>query len=155
MSQSSRQAEVSHMNVHDSIIATAVLFETRPHLYDFQHIAVPSCGSPGCLIGWIAHFQGRESDNVHGGICKEVLGVDHHEFYRRVEAIVSNENMWCEPGWTRSAAFASKILRVYAATYYTPAKSVQRTDAELVSYWTARVRQQHLDEHTKSEELAW
>lgn len=124
------------MNVYNAIIATAVLFESRPHLYDFQHIEVPSCDSPGCLIGWIAHFQGRKSDNVHGGICSEVLGVDHYEFYNRVEDIVSSENLWCAPGWTRSAAFASKILRAYAAKYHAPAK---RTDAELVSALVARV----------------
>lgn len=84
----------------------------------------------------------------------KVLGFDQSEcmadakFYRRLHELVGTEE------WKTSASLCAKALRLYAAKYHASVLP-QRTDAELVSYWTARIRQQHLDEHSKSEELAW
>lgn len=104
------------MNPYTAIMLAADHIEANPNLFDFEAVEIPDCGTPGCALGWIAHFAGITTD-----ICDtsaDFLGVaDGHKwrsegaFYRRMRALASHN-------WINDSALCVKGLRLYAEKYH-------------------------------------
>jgi hypothetical protein len=120
------------MNIRQAILRAADHVQRSPRDFEFREIAVPTaCGSPGCAIGWVAHFTGMTFP-VHGcgiyphhaktislvhPVCESVFGVDHHEFYTRMDALSS--------GWRRDPVTCARALRLYADKYHPSEKGTE------------------------------
>ncbi|HEU4601787.1 MAG TPA: hypothetical protein VFS24_07455 [Steroidobacteraceae bacterium] len=109
------------MNTYDVIMRAAAHIEQNPQLFDYHKIYVPSCGTPGCALGWIGFFA-RAKDPLRtdgftnvGYTAKSVLGCEASEFYLFMQDAV--------PGWTKSAALCAKGMRLYAEKHHKPAQS--------------------------------
>lgn len=107
------------MELRQAILMAADLFDRMPGLFNFDRVSVPSCGSPGCAIGWIEHFLGVPSwqpigSRMHG-----------YQFYERISNL-TNSNIKYTPGgtvknwgeWTKDAAMCARGLRLYADKYH-------------------------------------
>jgi len=115
------------MNIRTAILKAADSIEQNPHLFDFDSILVPDCGSSGCLIGWIAAHSGLEYQPFVGsqGLGKywilggakifDLIGVKEYELYDRMNLLGAN--------WRDDALECAKALRLYADKYH-PEESV-------------------------------
>lgn len=101
------------MNIRQAILKTADLFESQPHLFNFQRIRFPDCGTPGCAIGYVGYFLGITDSTVHP-VCQQILGVDSDVFYDRM----SISAMQRGGVWTRDANECVARLRIYADKYH-------------------------------------
>lgn len=89
--------------------------EKRPQDFDFYEVVIPDCGTPGCALGWMAHFYrqlgGRRPD---GGEMEDItdilpmLDMDDAKFYRRLDHHAGIH-------WHHHADLAAKGLRAFAA----------------------------------------
>ena len=104
--------------VYEAINLAADHIERNPKLFRFNANRVPECDTPGCAIGWVAHFRGHKvtgkfaDDNVHGSACVAALGVNFYDFYDRMRALMTG-GPWCD-----SAAICAATLRKYAEKYH-------------------------------------
>jgi hypothetical protein len=104
--------------IRNAVLLAADHIEQFPGEFDFMSLDVPRakhCGTPGCALGWIAHFLGqRDEDGAWFGI----VGVDDQEFYERLDAFEGRDHKSGECGewgdWSRSAAACATALRRYA-----------------------------------------
>lgn len=94
------------MNVREAILKAADHIERNPHLYDYQKIYAPECGTTGCAIGWIGHFLGMSGKDLDE-IC-DAIGTTHSEFYERTEPTGNVVAQEC----------AVRSLRAYADRYH-------------------------------------
>jgi hypothetical protein len=117
------------MNTREAILRSADHIERRPGEFDFDSVDIPDrpgCGTPGCAIGWIAHFTGYDEINSRG--FDRVLPVTATEFYIRMDEMsggarpVPGSFSYVEGEWRTSAAVCAATLRRYADTYH-PAES--------------------------------
>lgn len=120
-------------DIYTAIMKAADHIERNPSLFNFsEHRKPDDCGTPGCAIGWIGLFSGREfprscspfreggspTSGVSGDVVEPVLGVPADVFYSRMAHLA--------PGWTREAPLCASALRLYAAKYHAPAKPIQQ-----------------------------
>lgn len=100
------------MNIRDAILKAADWIEKNPALFDFEVCEVPACGSPGCAIGWIGHFMGRNAGYTGFKEIAISMGLPDHEgtFYQRMDDI--------NAVWDRDAKACSHTLRLYADKYH-------------------------------------
>lgn len=109
------------MNAYEATMRAAEQIERNPQSFDFKTVHIPSsegCGTPGCAIGWVAHFMGS-NDFTKTATCL-TLGISgdfpDKVFYDRMVTICGGY------AWTDSAALCAATLRAYAAKYLAPAK---------------------------------
>jgi hypothetical protein len=135
------------MNIRQAILAAADHIERNPGEFRFHSVAIPgfpSCGTPGCAIGWIASFMGMK-DSQWGkafsvGDRKNILGLTDMEFYGRMDDLTD-----CD--WKVSPAICVIALRLYADKYH-PAKPVA------IPNWQAIAAQPVIADDVRSQELA-
>lgn len=133
------------MDIYNAIMKAADHIERSPQDFNFNAISVPSCGSPGCALGWIGHFMGFEPNRQCGFALSAVkmLGIPRNElpefiFYARMDKLIKD--------WRDDPSTCARGLRLYAAKYHAPV--VQPPD------WNAIASRQTIGEHEKSQELA-
>jgi hypothetical protein len=106
------------MNVYEAIMKAADHIERNPHLFDFDKERVPDCGTPGCALGWTAHFMGYLYTNV--GVFAEMALPVHTDqsaegaFYDRMDAVLSDR--FCD--WIAEPAMCAKGMRLLAEKHY-------------------------------------
>lgn len=110
------------MNIRQAILKAADQIESNPHLFNFSKLTIPS-GTPGCALGWIGYYLGRENGEAIGcfsnvvGTELEALGVTSQcQFYDRMSALVPLPDTL--RGWRDDASLCAKGLRLYADQYH-------------------------------------
>lgn len=107
------------MDIREAILAAADHIERNPDDFDFDSVSVPTrCGSPGCAIGWVAHFA-----RCDWGDVAELMGLrrgDDTLLYTRLSILAGAT-------WYQHAAVCAKGLRAYADKYH-PAPVAERYD---------------------------
>jgi hypothetical protein len=120
------------MSIRNALLSAANKIEANPSLFDFNSIYVPDggCGSPGCAIGWVAHFRGGAaqhkivSDKRHSHEYAwepvAAVGTSSREFYDTMSDI-SEHTESDRYTWKDEAGACARCLRGYAVMNY-PAK---------------------------------
>jgi hypothetical protein len=98
------------MNVRDAILKAADHIERNPQAYNFWKTDVPDCGTPGCMLGWIAASAGQAVGRPFNEIS--ILGVDSSVFYERIYA--ASGSFAC----ALTGETAPRALRLYADKYH-------------------------------------
>ena len=103
--------------IRNAVLLAADYIEKFPSEFDFFALNVPTgkhCGSPGCALGWIAHFMGHRLDDWSG-----LVGVGDIEFYERMDAFEGHDADAAGQygNWKGSAELCAKALRQYAEAY--------------------------------------
>jgi hypothetical protein len=109
------------MNIRDAILKAADHIERHPTDFSFNKIFVPSCGTPGCALGWICAFAGISAgDSIW---YERIPGFVQHSsvFYSRMNDLVGH-------AWKRDAAVCARGMRLYADKYH-PAEKPERNFA--------------------------
>lgn len=141
------------MNLYYAIIAAAEQIEKHPGSFKFTTSCVPKddCGSPGCALGWVAHFAGYEGPpadhdltmmSAVGAFARDFMKVPLSNNERNAEMSFYGRMDRLEPGdapypWIDDAAICAKTLRLYAKKYHAHEK--QRPTSELVADLMAKV----------------
>lgn len=104
------------MNIRQAMLRTADHIERNPAAFDFDSIWIPdspSCGTPGCAVGWMIHFMGVDPIAYSGFylFARDFMGL-HSEsrFYDRMDVI--------NPEWKKNAKACAAALRFYADEYH-------------------------------------
>ena len=101
--------------LRQAILLTADQFEQHPETYDFMSVKPPSCGTTGCIIGWVLHFLGRREYTLSWiAAFGEIMGVDIMAFYSRMNHL---QPFW-RKDWHLNAKSAAINLRKYADKYH-------------------------------------
>lgn len=117
--------------VRAAMYAAAASIESDSDSYDFWSNNIPSCGTPGCMLGWIGFHLGMKED---GGdtqnIVARIFGTGSIEFY-------GFSGDFCRENGLQAAAYyqplvAARVLRSYADRYF-PAET-QRAEGPLTIY---------------------
>jgi len=123
--------------MRDIILKTADYLEQHPSEFDFMRTGIPSCGTPGCALGWISVFAGfkkgsytaalgllglePEAQRFGAIVCSPENKESTYAFYNRLEDLV--------PGWrwggpsNKNNGKCARALRLYADKYH-PAPAV-------------------------------
>lgn len=124
------------MNIRDAILKAADHIEQNPLKFDFWASDIPTgCGTPGCALGWIAHFSGAQTTCAHDSrwaapvhvFCEDFLGLHPEEFYEKIEDLSSE--------WRSDASACATGLRAYADKYH-PAESRALIPASVLAIFT-------------------
>lgn len=107
-------------SIYSAILKAADHIERKPQLFDFERIPIPSrCGTPGCALGWIGWFYGRqrcmEADEGYDGVgaVAVIMGLKAgFDFYARMEALTGGFE------WMRDAKECARVMRLYAEKYH-------------------------------------
>lgn len=110
------------MNIRQAVLLAADKIERTPDVYKFNAYKVPGaddggCGTPACMLGWIALYAGQQAGEEVHTVCERLLGVGSTEFYARVRT-VSGTGFCALLG----AKEVPAALRAYADKYH-PAES--------------------------------
>ena len=103
------------MNIRTAILKAADSIEQNPNNYDFTSTEIPSCGTAGCVIGWVAYHLGMR-DECWRGIGRDdprsikIIGMEEGAFYRRMDDFADE--------WMSSAPDCAQALRKYADKYH-------------------------------------
>ena len=100
------------MNIRTAILKAADSIERNPKLFGFGICHVPSCGSPGCLIGLVGQQMGISEGAPVGRTCMKVFGIGEKLLYDRIKDIDGSH------GWTNNPEVAAHCLRKYADKYH-------------------------------------
>lgn len=101
----------TNSQIRAAILKTADLFAQRPDLYNYRRVSIPECGTPGCMLGYIAAHLGMATHGrVHG--LQDVLGFHHDELY----SFAMDWRAANAPGfpYTDHAHVAAGVLRAFA-----------------------------------------
>jgi len=112
--------------LRQAILQAADHLELHPETYDFMSVHIPSCGTPGCVIGWVGYFLGVDPGKAIGGEFlyeTPIMGVSSHIFYTRLDAFLQPRS------WIVNASIAAATLRKYADLYHP-----EETQPEVQSY---------------------
>ena len=97
------------MNIRNAILKAA-------DLYDFRSCDITDgCGTPSCVLGWIAHHLGwiEDGSSFLDGVTSIIgSGSDQTFFYNRMDAIDKSGD------WRSSPTVCAKALRLYANKYH-------------------------------------
>lgn len=88
--------------------------------FNYQCTLVPECGSPGCAVGWVAHFRGvMPSVRVIDEMCMDALGIQYWgTFVPRMDSLERPEEYW-----RSNADECAAVLRRYAARHHATDKA--------------------------------
>lgn len=114
------------MNTYQAIMAAADHIERNPDEFNVMSIetpSAPSCGTPGCALGWISFFCGVKPEGRGTGYYIHILGRLGIErdvtFYNRMDGITEdNPSVVCFGKWSRSGEACAAALRTYAEKYH-------------------------------------
>lgn len=99
------------MEIRAAILAAADHIERNPGAFDFWSTRLPGCGTPGCALGWVAHFCGFKTgakDQVWE-FAERVLKLENpYLFYDALDEICG------EREWRTDASECAKAMRAYA-----------------------------------------
>lgn len=147
------------MNLYYAIIAAAEQIEKHPGSFKFTTTSVPEddCGSPGCALGWVAHFAGYEdlhADYIDGysqvgRFARDFMKVPvernqrnaEMSFYGRMDRLESAD---APQPWIDDPVVAAQTLRKYAQMYHGHEKL--RPTSELVADLMAKVTGEKIPE---------
>jgi hypothetical protein len=109
------------MNIRSAILAAADMIEQNPDRFEFMEIGIPSpsCGTPGCALGWISYFAGctRKPDQYFPYVnCLPLMEPEWTaavQFYARMDDLTEKSR-----DWRYSAPLCAHTLRLYADTYH-------------------------------------
>jgi hypothetical protein len=108
------------VEIYDAIMKAADQIEHVKGAWRWSRTTVPDCGSPGCMIGWIAYYLG-ERPGTHISQVMQRIGCDPmhggDEFYQIVGELSGLGRFGLEPA---SGAEIAAALRLYAAKYHAP-----------------------------------
>lgn len=116
--------------IREAILKSADHLEWNPGLFYFYTVRIPDddCGSPGCVLGWIAFFLSvdfRSLEHVAESIgCKRTSIGFSHDFYLRMDSLVP-------PSWREDVALCAKGLRAYADKFHPETETYPEVQAEL------------------------
>lgn len=103
--------------IRNAVLLAADHIEHFPSEFNFFSFEVPMerhCGTPGCALGWVAHFLGHRGDDWTG-----LVGVGDTDFYERMDAFEGHDaevfGTWGK--WSKSAPACAAALRRYADEY--------------------------------------
>lgn len=122
------------MNIREAILKAAAQLERRPDLFRWESCEIPSsteCGTPGCALGWIAHFVGQSARKEGSEWRVGFVGVPDYEFYCRMKDLTGGND------WKRYAAECARGLRLYADKYH-PAPKLGIPDSVRAIFETAQ-----------------
>lgn len=130
------------MDIRSAILKAADRIESNPDCFEFDRIGVPTCGAPGCALGWIGVYLG-----MTGSIERvaQALGVySQTEFYNNIHTLPD----W--NGWINSASHCARILRDYADAFHPATRDISQPYD-----WTALVSKGwQIGDTEKSQEVA-
>ena len=123
--------------VYEAIMKAADHIERNPEDFNFMSVAIPSCGTPGCALGWIGSFGGLSKgscgfSDAATDLLKlepELLGgsgsceTSEFAFYNRMDALCGNML------WRKAAHVCADALRKYAEKYHAPKGSLRALTA--------------------------
>lgn len=138
------------MNLYNAIMSAAGHIEQNPKEYNFDTLSIPThCGSPGCALGWIAHFAGVENwaDKIQShedevtSFVRLVMKVPPTPYPVPMRGIRPPEGTFYErldqlrdagdKSWIDHPEVTAKVLRRYAEKYHAHEK--QRPTQALVA----------------------
>ena len=138
------------MNIFDAIMAAADHIEGNPAEFKFSSCQVPSrahCGTPGCALGWIACFYGKEPGRASYPFMPEFGLPSDAAFYDRMRTLARQSPNPERKFWQEDAGLCAATLRLYAKHYHGHEK-VRVPD------WEAMAARQTVHNEV-SEELTW
>jgi hypothetical protein len=123
------------MTLREAMFAAADHIETHPKEFDFNAIGVPDgCGTPGCALGWIAHFMGYPPSTLGFGFVGDQMdlpsepliagfeiGDENHytcrtfAFYNRMDRVADETPSY---QWAFEAGACARTLRRYADRWH-------------------------------------
>lgn len=110
------------MDVYNAILKAADQIEKYPDHFHFIENRVPrTCDSPGCAIGWIAHFANTRA-NGYTDASQEMFGMSPEGFYQRMTEVEGRGPYWTSGRWPHNAVKCASTLRLYAAKFHAPAE---------------------------------
>lgn len=105
------------MSIRNAILAAADHIERNSGTFNFMAGVVPhDCKSPGCAIGWVAHFAGSARLG-YSEACTEIFGFHRHDFYRRLSDLTGDEGKLLGK-WSKDAMTCALGLRLYADKFH-------------------------------------
>ncbi len=114
------------MNIREAILKAADHIERNPAAYCFSENDMPTCGTPGCLMGWIGFYAGvKPTSACYMGAVRKALGFDYGDigaFVRSFNGNVSHERYMHLMDYQDDARVGAEVLRMYADKYH-PAES--------------------------------
>ena len=108
------------MNIYSAAMKAADHIERNPGLFSFMEVGVPECGTPGCMVGWVAHFMGVPNewgvipDSLISRFCR--AGPAQASGWPGFDATAAAEGFDLYDLHDNPAA-AARYLRHYAAKY--------------------------------------
>lgn len=111
------------MTPRQALLLTADFIEQHPQKFDFNQVeqpSGPSCGTPGCALGWLAALAGLQA-NTYGsfdsaaimafmGIPRRSGGGYDAFFYDKMNRI--------DKDWDANASRCARAMRLFADQYY-------------------------------------
>lgn len=107
---------MSAISIREAILKAADWIQQHPKDFQFSSCDIPSCGTPGCAIGWIVAFSGfKPGKEWNAGLAEKALGIFNNgdadeEFYNRMDKI--NER------WLYHPSECAETMRLYADKYH-------------------------------------
>lgn len=90
-------------------------------LFTKTYLPNPTCGSPGCALGWIGYFL-KYKDTYKNSMCDGVSKILNHShqlgFYRAMDSLSSTPDDIESINWRKNAATCAMLLREYADKYF-------------------------------------
>lgn len=94
-------SDVEVSNVKLAMLLAAESIEREPALFKFTSVEVPSCGTPGCAVGWMAFYL-REMEGEPGELrcvswdrVSERMGMANEgAFYDRMNEATKSLGEW-------------------------------------------------------------
>lgn len=108
------------MNIRDAILAAADQIQRDPESFNYFGNDLPSCGTPGCAIGWVAHFRGIRGSFNAASDRDAIRAIGVHWNYHSRSFVGRMDEL--SPVWRNDAAACARALRLYADKYH-PAES--------------------------------
>lgn len=130
------------MDIYNAIMKAADHIERHPELFDFETMLVPACGTPGCALGWTAHFMQFDHEDANvGDFAAKMLPWSEGAFYEKMNRVFGAMRF----DWIGDAALCARTMRAYAAKYHAP--------APVVPDWNAMAAKQTVSTAARSQEL--
>lgn len=118
------------MHIRNAILKAADSIERHPGLFKWSstRVANPDCGTPGCALGWIAHYVGcavwRQKGGWNYNALANAMGTDGDgEFYSRMSETFRSHS------WRLDATDCASALRAYADKYHPATKHAGLPDS--------------------------
>jgi hypothetical protein len=109
-------------DIYAAVMKAADHIERNPQLFDFMRSTTPECGTPGCVLGWVAHFMGAAPGTEAKEMAK-FFGLSDGCVWFGLDALV--QRTIGENFYHHSHEDAARFLRTYAAKYLAPPKPAQ------------------------------